>query len=72
MDKVNTIVCEGGGIYGIAYLGASKELQSKIDFNTIKYLCGTSVGSLIVFGQALGLKPEHMEEVLMQIQTNAY
>ena len=68
MEKVNTIVCEGGGIYGIAYLGAFKELQSKIDFNKIKYLCGTSVGSLIVFGQALGLKPEHMEEVLMKFR----
>ena len=44
MEKVNTIVCEGGGIYGIAYLGAFKELQSKIDFNKIKNLCGTSVG----------------------------
>ena len=32
MENVNTIVCEGGGIYGIAYLGAFKELQSKIDF----------------------------------------
>ena len=68
MEKVNTIVCEGGGIYGIAYRGAFKELQSKIDFNEIKYLCGTSVGSLIVFGQALGLKPEHMEEVLMKFR----
>ena len=29
MDDINTIVCEGGGIYGIAYIGAFKELQSK-------------------------------------------
>ena len=40
MEKVNTIVCEGGGIYGIAYLGAFKELQPKIDFNKVEYLCG--------------------------------
>ena len=68
MEKVNTIVCEGGGIYGIAYLGAFKELQSKIDFNKFKYSCGTSIRSLIVFGLTLGLKPEHMEEVLMKFR----
>ena len=68
MDDINTIVCEGGGIYGIAYIGAFKELQSKINFNKIKYLCGTSVGSIVVFALALGLKPEHMEEIVMKFR----
>ena len=66
MENVNTIVCEGGGIYGIAYLEGFKELQSKIDVIKSKNSCGTSVASLIVFGQALGLKPEHMGELLIQ------
>ena len=47
MNKINTLVLEGGGIYGIAYIGALKELQSKLDFDKIEYFCGTSVGSLI-------------------------
>ena len=64
MDKINTIVFEGGGIYGLAYIGALKELQKRIDFNNIKYVCGSSVGALIAFGIALGMKPEHMEEVV--------
>jgi len=53
-------VLEGGGIYGIAYIGTLKELQSKLDFNTIKYFCGTSVGSLISFALGLGLKAEQI------------
>ena len=51
MEKVNTLVFAEGGIYGIAYIGALKELQSRINFKNIKYLCGTSVGSLIAFGE---------------------
>ena len=61
MDKINTLVLEGGGIYGIAYIGALKELQSKLDFNKIKYFCGTSVGSLISFALGLALKAEQIE-----------
>ena len=67
MDDINTSVCEGGGIYGIAYVGAFKDLQSK-KTNKIKYLCGTPVGSIVVFALALGLKPEHMEEIVMKFR----
>ena len=61
MNKINTLVFEGGGLYGLAYIGALKELHERIDFNNIKYVCGTSVGALIAFAIALGLKPEHMK-----------
>ena len=64
MDKINTLVFEGGGIYGLAYIGALNELQKRIDINQIKYLCGSSVGALVAFSIALGMKPEHMEEVV--------
>ena len=33
MDKINTLVFEGGGIYGYAYIGALKELQSRLEFS---------------------------------------
>ena len=49
MDKINTLVFEGGGIYGYAYIGALKELQTRIDFTKIKYLCGSSAGALIAY-----------------------
>ena len=68
MNKINTLVFEGGGIYGLAYIGALKELQKRIDFNNIKYVCGTSVGALIAFAIALGLKPEHMEDVVSKFR----
>ena len=45
MRKINTLVFEGCGIYGLAYIGALKELQQRIGFNNIKHVCGTSVGA---------------------------
>ena len=68
MENINTTVFEGVGIYGLAYIGALKELQKRIDFNKVKYLCGTSVGALVAFGIALGMKPEHMEEVVRKFR----
>ena len=61
MESVNTLVFEGGGIYGIAYIGALMELQKTVDAKKIKYLCGTSVGSLVSFALALNLRAEHIE-----------
>ena len=68
MNEVNTLVSEDGGIYGLDYIGALKELQKRIDFNNIKYVCGTSVGALIAFAIALGSKPEHMEDVVSKFR----
>jgi predicted acylesterase/phospholipase RssA len=70
MDKINTLVFEGGGIYGYAYIGALKELQTRIDFKKIKYVCGSSVGALIAVSIALGLKPEQIEDVMSKFRTH--
>jgi NTE family protein len=63
MESVNTMVFEGGGIYGIAYIGALMELQKTIDFKKVEYLCGSSVGSMLAFALALNLRAEQLEEL---------
>ena len=69
MNKINTLGFEGGGIYCLACTGSLKELQKRIDFNNnIEYVCGSSVGTLIALGIALGMKPEHMEEVVSKFR----
>ena len=70
MDKINTLVFEGGGIYGYAYIGALKELQTRIDFTKIKYLCGSSAGALIAYALAIGLKPHQIEHVVDKFRTH--
>ena len=69
MDKINTLVFEGGGIYGYAYIGALKELQSRLEFSKIKYLCGSSAGALMAYALALGLKSHQIEDVVNKFRT---
>lgn len=63
MENINTLVFEGGGIYGVAYIGALLELEKRIDFKKVKYLCGTSIGSLVSFALAMNLTAEDFEEL---------
>ena len=63
MDRINTLVFEGGGIYGYAYIGALKGLQSRLEFSKIKYSCGSSAGALMAYALALGLKSHQIEDV---------
>ena len=65
MDKINTIVLEGGGIYGLAYIGALKELQKRIDFNNIKYLWNPSKNALDRNGELWIDQQRHREGNLL-------
>jgi NTE family protein len=46
MGKIFNLVFEGGGVLGIAYLGALKYLQEKGIMNGIKRVAGTSAGAI--------------------------
>ena len=61
MENINTLVFEGGAIHGVAYIGAFLELEKRIEFKKIRYLCGTSIGSMVSFALALNLKAEDFE-----------
>lgn len=47
--KINTLIFEGGGIKGLSYVGALKELEENniIDLENIKYVGGTSAGAIV-------------------------
>lgn len=44
---INGFIFEGGGIKGLAYVGALEEFVKYQDIETVKYLGGTSAGSII-------------------------
>ena len=46
MSNIDTLVFSGGGSRGFALLGTIKALEEKNIKNSIKYICGTSIGSL--------------------------
>ena len=48
---IKNLVIGSGGIAGIAFLGALKELQEQkyLDLNKIECFCGCSIGTFIIF-----------------------
>ena len=71
MDKINTLVFEGGAVSGVAYLGVIQELESRIDFENIKYLCGSSVGAMVAFILGLKLSADKFATTLNKIRLHA-
>lgn len=63
------LVCEGGGVLGVAELGALIRLDELgIKISQFKYFAGTSVGSIITSALACGGTIEYITQVLQQLQ----
>lgn len=65
MDNYNTLVFEGGGVKGIAYIGALKYLSEVNVLKNIQNFAGTSSGSQIATLLAIGYKIDELEEILL-------
>ncbi|XP_078681686.1 uncharacterized protein LOC144916430 [Branchiostoma floridae x Branchiostoma belcheri] len=59
------LVMEGGGVKGIAYIGALRVLESAGILKKIKRVAGSSSGAVIATLVALGLNCEQMAEIMM-------
>lgn len=68
-NAITGFVFEGGGVKGIAYLGAIKELikQSIIEFERLKVISGTSAGSICALLLSLGYNMEELEHELLNL-----
>ncbi len=67
---INGFIFEGGGIKGLAYVGALEEYIKYQDINTIRYLGGTSAGSIIATLLASNHTIKEINEVLYNIDWN--
>jgi NTE family protein len=64
---------QGGGIKGLAYIGALKQLQEYgLDMNKIKRFAGTSAGSQIATLLAVGYDIEELEAIFSNIPFHKY
>lgn len=59
-----SLVLEGGGIKGIAHVGALQALQEKGLYNTIKHIAGTSAGSQVATLFASGFSQDEIKEIV--------
>lgn len=67
---INTLVFDGGGTYGIAYIGVIKALDKLNMLKDIHTYKGCSVGSILALCLALGYTPEEIQDLLFKVDFN--
>ncbi|PLT28178.1 patatin-like phospholipase family protein [Peribacillus deserti] len=63
-NRFRNIVFEGGGVKGLAYIGALKALEKSTVINSIKRVGGTSAGAITALLLGLGINSEEIEAYL--------
>jgi NTE family protein len=66
------LVFEGGGVRGMAYVGALRVLEERRILADIQRVGGTSVGAITALLLALGYTPDEMETVLMTLNIGQF
>ena len=66
-DSVDTLVVSGGGVKGIAFIGAFKYLEELKENINIKKIYAISVGSIISLLYAIGYTSEEMEREILSV-----
>ena len=70
--KIKNLVFEGGGVKGIALLGALKFLKEVGDLDQIERVGGTSAGAINALFLGLGLGPEESIPILKKMDFNSF
>lgn len=70
--KYTKMVISGGGINGIAIVGAISEFSKYYNINEIKEIIGVSVGSIIAILIAVGYKMNEIENLFEEIEMNKF
>ncbi len=61
------LVFEGGGVKGIAYVGALEVLQEEKIYPKIKRVAGTSVGAIVAVLVGLGYTPSEIKSIMWDL-----
>lgn len=67
MGTYRNLVFEGGGVKGIAYVGALGELESRGLLDDVERVAGTSAGSIVATLLALDYSVSEMWEILWSL-----
>lgn len=61
------LVFEGGGVKGIAYVGALEVFQEERIFQKIKRVAGTSAGAIVAVLVGLGYTPQEIKDIMWNL-----
>jgi len=67
-QQYSNLALEGGGIRGIAYVGAFEELERRQLLDGIRNVAGTSVGAMAACLLGVGYSAEEMRELLFSLK----
>jgi predicted acylesterase/phospholipase RssA len=73
-DQINTIVFGGGGLRGIAYLGALMAFQDlyKFEYSNVKTFAGTSVGSFVALMLACQFSVQDIQKIVSNLDMTVF
>jgi NTE family protein len=66
--RIKNLAIKGGGVKGVAYVGAIRELHKANLFNNIQRFSGTSAGALLAGMICAGYDVDEIEKLMMSIQ----
>lgn len=69
---IKNLALKGGGVKGIAYVGALRELDKKGYFKPIERVSGTSAGALVALMIALQLSPDKIEDLMKSLDFKSF
>ena len=72
LTEKTSFVFEGGGVLGAAYAGALIRLYELGGLETVIYLVGSSVGSIIVMALACKATTYYIKQILFQLNFNRF
>ena len=71
-SEYTSLVFEGGGVRGIAYVGIMRRLQEKGILSNIKNVGGSSAGSQMAALVALGFTVKEIEEIMIELPLESF
>jgi len=70
--KIKNLALKGGGVKGIAYVGALKELDKAGIYKGIQRVSGTSAGAIVALMIALQLSPATIESLMRELDFKSF
>lgn len=64
---IKNLALKGGGVLGIAYVGAIRELEKRNMYDGLKHVSGTSAGALVAGMIAVGYNSKQIERLMHQL-----
>lgn len=71
-NSIKNLVLEGGGIRGVAYVGAIDELQKNHVLDSIQNYAGTSAGSILAALLAVNYSADELKEILSGVKFHQF